>query len=296
MKRSYFSLLLFPLLFTACGNNPPAPGGVVISSVTLVNSPTKENYTVGEYFEPSGLSVKVTKSDESFYMISYLGNEKDFSFSPSLITPLTEEIVNVVGTYENKEFLIPVTVSEEETKTVTMDFTVTHSVDESGIKTQGNTDKPDKLAETINHYYIDSGDISVSIISGEYFQIQNGWNVTPSRNVGQMLLLGSRSYDVDATLKFSTTVKSIAFVCEAYSKYVSSEYYTNHNVDYDTYLEVNGTKNDISAHQKEDVDETQTLKYTVNSTDVHIVCPEPNPDDPNSMAKRIMVYQIVLEF
>lgn len=295
MKRSYFTLLLLPLLFTSCSNNPSTPA-VTITGVSLLNSPTKAKYTVGEYFAPSGLSVTVSKSDSSSYNVSYLGNEEDFSFSPSLTTPLTEEITTVTATYEGFNVSIPVTVSEEETKTVTMEFTVTHSVDESGIKTQGNTDKPDKLAETINHYYIDSEDISISSISGEYFQIQNGWNVTPSRNVGQMLLLGSRSYDVDATLKFSTAVKSITFVCEAYSKYVSSEHYTNHNVDYDTYLEVNGTKNDIPAHQKEDADETQTLKYTVNSTDVHIVCPQPNPDDPNSMAKRIMVYQIVLEF
>lgn len=294
MKRSYFTLLVLPLLFTSCSNSPSTPP-VTITGVSLLNSPTKAEYTVGECFAPSGLSVKVSKSDSSSYNVSYLGNEDDFSFSPSLTTPLTEEIVNVVGTYENKEFLIPVIVSVA-TQKVTMDFTVTHSIDETGIKTQGNTDKPVNLAETINHYYIDSEDISISNISGEYFQIQNGWNVTPSRNVEQMLLLGSRSYDVDATLTFSTAVKSITFVCEAYSKYVSSEYYTNHNVDYDTYLEVNGTKNDILAHQKEDVDETQTLKYLVNSTDVHIVCPQPNPDDPNSMAKRIMVYQMILEF
>ena len=296
MKRSYFSLLLLPLLFTACGNNSPAPGGVVISSVTLENSPTKENYTVGEYFEPSGLSVKVTKSDESFYMISYLGNEEEFSFSPSLTTPLTAEIVNVVGTYESKEFLIPVTVSEVATQTVTMDFTVKHSVDSSGLPTQSNTGDEDKFAQVIDHYYLASEDISLESFEGDYIQLQNGHDVTATRSVAQMLIFGTRTYDVDVTFTFSKTVKSITFVCEAYSKYVSTEYYTNHNVDYDTYLEVNGDKKDIAGHKQEDIDETQSLKYAVNSSDVHMVCPQPDKDDPNKMAMRIMVYQIVLEF
>ena len=297
MKRSYFSLLLLPLLFTACSNNnAPAPGGVVISSVTLENSPTKENYNVGDYFEPSGLSVKVTKSDETFYMISYLGNEEEFSFSPSLTTPLTAEIVNVIGTYESKEFLIPVTVSEVATQTVTMDFTVKHSVDSSGLPTQSNTDDENKFAQVIDHYYLASEDISLESYEGEYIQLQNGHDVTATRNVPQMLLFGTRTKDVDVTFKFSETIKSITFVCEAYSKYVSSDYYTDQNIDHDTYLEVNGDKKNISGHQKEDVDETQSLKYTVNSTEVHMVCPQPDKDDPNKMAMRIMVYQIVLEF
>ena len=292
MKRSYFSLLLLPLLFTACGNNPPAPGGVVISSVTLVSSPIKENYTVGEYFEPSGLSVKVTKSDESFYMISYLSNEGDFSFSPSLTTPLTAEIVNVVGTYENKEFLIPVTVSEEETKTVTMDFTVKHSQDGS-LPTQGNTGN-NKFAEIIDHYYLASEDISLTGLSGSYMQINNGWSVTPTRTVEQIMVLGSKTYSCNVEFKFSKTIKSVTFVSESYSKYVS--YNSEFHVDYDTSLTIGTESKDYPAHSLEDVEEIVSNKFTINSDSFTIETPEPDPEDELSKAKRIMVYQMILEF
>lgn len=291
MKRSYFSLLLLPLLFTACGNNPPAPGGVVISSVTLVNSPTKENYTVGEYFEPSGLSVKVTKSDESFYLISYLGNEKDFSFSPSLTTPLTEEIVNVVGTYENKEFLIPVSVSEA-TQTVTLDFTVKHS-QEGSLPTQGNTGNT-KFAEIIDHYYLASEDISLTGFSGTYMQINNGWAVTPTRTVEQMMVLGSRGSSCDVEFTFNKTIKSVSFISESYCKYVA--YDTTYRVDYDTSLTIGTESKDYPAHAQEDVEETVQNKFRVNSNKFSIVTPDPDPDDPYSKAKRIMVYQMILEF
>ena len=294
MKRSYFTLLLLPLLFTSCSNNPSTPI-VTITGVSLLNSPTKAEYSVGECFAPSGLSVQVSKSDSSSYNVSYLGNEEDFSFSPSLTTPLTEEITSVTATYEGFNVSIPVIVSED-TQKVTMDFTVTHSVDSSGLPTQSNTGDEDKFAQVIDHYYLASEDISLESFEGGYIQLQNGHDVTATRNVPQMLIFGTRTYDVDVTFKFSKTVKSITFVCEAYSKYVSTEYYTNHNVDYDTYLEVNGDKKDIAGHKQEDIDETQSLKYAVNSSDVHMVCPQPDKDDPNKMAMHIMVYQIVLEF
>lgn len=291
MKRSYFTLLVLPLLFTSCSNNPSTPP-VTITGVSLLNSPTKSEYTVGEYFAPSGLSVKVSKSDSSSYNVAYLGNEEDFSFSPSLTTPLTKEISFVTATYEGFNVSIPVTVSEA-TQKVTLDFTVKHTADSSGIPTQGNTGNT-KFADIIDHYYLASEDISLTGFSGSYMQINNGWSVTPTRTVEQMMVLGSRSYSCDVEFTFNKTIKSVSFVSESYCKYVA--YNTTYNVDYDSSLTVGTESKDYPAHAQEDVEEIVQNKFTVNSNTFSIVTPDPDPDDPYSKAKRIMVYQMILEF
>lgn len=291
MKRSYFTLLLLPLLFTSCSNNPSTPI-VTITGVSLLNSPTKAEYSVGECFAPSGLSVQVSKSDSSSYNVSYLGNEEDFSFSPSLTTPLTAEIVNVVGTYESKEFLIPVTVSEA-TNTFTVDFT-TLRTETGGVKTTGDT-KNTNFITTLQTYYFNSSDLSLTAIEGGYVQIKTDEKkiyVTETRPYDQLVYLTGRNNECDFTLTFNKTIKSITFVCEAYSKYIS--YNSTQNVDYDTYLKVNDIKRDISAHSVGDVDESQELKYVVNSDTIHIEVPNEHIDETKN--NRIIVYQIVLEF
>lgn len=291
MKRSYFFLAL-PLLFTACSNNSSTPPAVVISSVTVVSSPTKATYTVGEYFEPSGLAVKVTKSDESNYTVSYLENEEDFSFSPSLATALTSDIDNITGTYEGFNFSIPVSVSDSTSK-FTADFT-TLRTETGGVKTTGDT-KSTNFITTLQTYYFNSSEFSLTAIEGGYVQIKTDEKkiyVTETRPYDQLVYLTGRNNECDFTLTFNKTIKSVTFVCEAYSKYIS--YNATQNVDYDTYLKVNDVKRDIPAHSVGDIDETQELKYTVNSSSIRIEVPNEHIDDTKN--NRIIVYQMILEF
>lgn len=291
MKRSYFTLLLLPLLFTSCSNNSSTPA-VTITGVSLLNSPTKAEYTVGECFAPSGLSVTVSKSDSSSYNVAYLGNEEDFSFSPSLTTPLTEEITTVTATYEGFNVSIPVTVSEETTK-FTVDFT-TLRVEKDGIPTTGDT-KNTNFLQILQTYYFNSEEISLTSINGGYAQIKTDEKkvyVTKSRYFDQLVYLSSRNEVCDFSLTFSKTVKSVTFVCEAYSKYIA--YNDTQNVDYDTYLKVNDVKADIAAHSVGDVDDTKELKFAANSETIHIEVPNEHVGDTKN--NRVIVYQMIIEF
>lgn len=291
MKRSYFTLLLLPLLFTSCSNNPSTPA-VTITGVSLLNSPTKAEYTVGECFTPSGLSVKVSKSDSSSYNVSYLGNEEDFSFSPSLTTPLTEEITTVTATYEGFNVSIPVTVSEA-SSTFTVDFTTLRN-ETGGVKTTGDTNNTNFI-KTLQTYYFNSSDFSLTALAGGYAQIQTDVKkiyVTETRSYDQLVYLTGRNSACDLTLTFDKTIKSVTFVCEAYSKYIS--YSSSQNVDFDTYLKVNDVKQDITAHTVGDVNETQELKYDVNNSSIHIEVPNEHLGDQK--INRVIVYQMVLEY
>lgn len=175
----------------------------------------------------------------------------------------------------------------------TVDFTVTHDrVDD--IPSAADTANQTKFFNMLTKYYFTNTNIALSSVTGEYMNVNSGFDVTKTRYYPQMAMLGSRKKEVDLTFNFVNTIKTVTFVCEAYCKYVNhgSTYY----VDYPTYLTVNGEKKDIATHSASDVNETQNLKYTVNSKQIKLECPNTNQGEDDTTANRIIVYQMIFEF
>lgn len=180
---------------------------------------------------------------------------------------------------------------EEETS-ATIDFTVTHeSVD--NIPSAGDNTNT-KFLSILNKYYFTSKKSEISSFSGEYININSGFDVTKTRYYPQMMMLGSRKKAVDFTFNFVNTIRSVTFVCEPYCKY--SNYGSAYNVDYSTYLTVNGEQKDLGIHSQSDVNEIQNLKYTVNSNQIRLQAPNTNTGEGDTKANRIIVYQMILEF
>ncbi len=115
---------------------PPAP---TLTSIAVKTEPTKLSYTAGEYFDPTGLVITLTYSDNSTEDVTYAGHTNDFTFTPSTNTALTTNHTSVTIGYGGKTCSQAITVtssgSQEETIVMSLDFTQ----DFYGISTtQGN--------------------------------------------------------------------------------------------------------------------------------------------------------------
>lgn len=84
---------------------------VTLSSIAIKTAPTKVSYTAGEKFDPTGLVITKTMSDETTEDVAYAGNESDFTFEPSLSTALTTGDTSVTITYGGKTTTCDITVN-----------------------------------------------------------------------------------------------------------------------------------------------------------------------------------------
>ena len=137
MKKSkFFSMFIVALLaatmvfaglaFAGCGEEENQGGGgngdqppvvVTLSKITVTTNPTKTEYTVGETFDPSGIAVTATYSDNSTKAVA-AGNLKysvtaplteedtsvDISYTDGGVTKSTSLIISVVDPREQYEF------------------------------------------------------------------------------------------------------------------------------------------------------------------------------------------------
>lgn len=86
-------------------------GDPTLSSIAVKTPPTKVSYTEGENFNPTGLVITRTYSDESTSDWTYAGHTSDFSFTPSLSTALTTGNTSVTITYGGKSTTQAITVT-----------------------------------------------------------------------------------------------------------------------------------------------------------------------------------------
>ena len=294
MHHKLLFFLIVPLLAVGCnGNEGKSKDDKGYKYISVHQNPDKVEYIAGEYFDPTGLILTATDKKDVQTQIEYAGNEELFTFSPSLTTKLKVEDIKVTVTFEKLTTEITIKVEEEELNKFTVDFNAVHE-QEGTVKPVGQTGDEsamEKLLATFNTYYFTDEDIALSSISGGYLQIQN-IDITASRLAVQTMILTSRSNDLDFTFTFSTKIKKVTFVCEAYCKYIS---YTGvYNVDHDTSLTINGTKKNISAHTASDVDETQNLTFTVNNKSVHMVVP--NNYLAETVVQRVLLHKMILEY
>jgi len=84
---------------------------ITLSSIAVKTAPTKVSYTEGEYFDPTGLVITLTYSDNSTEDVSYAGHTSDFTFSPTTSTALTTSNTSVSITYGGKSTSQAITVA-----------------------------------------------------------------------------------------------------------------------------------------------------------------------------------------
>ncbi len=86
---------------------------ISIIEIAVWESPDKTSYGEGDKFDPEGLVILITYSDGSQVIVEYEGNESDFSFNPSLDTPLKAGETEVTVIYGGHSTDVPITVSGE---------------------------------------------------------------------------------------------------------------------------------------------------------------------------------------
>lgn len=84
---------------------------VTVASIAVKTEPAKVSYTAGDKFDPSGLVITKTMSDNSTEDVSYSGHENEFSFNPTLTTALTTSDTAVEITYGGKSVNQAITVN-----------------------------------------------------------------------------------------------------------------------------------------------------------------------------------------
>ena len=82
-----------------------------LSSISVATPPTKTSYVIDETFSPTGLVITRTYSDSTSDTYTYAGHTSEFSFSPSLSTPLDVGNTSVTISYGGKSCNQAITVT-----------------------------------------------------------------------------------------------------------------------------------------------------------------------------------------
>lgn len=84
----------------------------ILSSISVDNPPDKTTYTAGEYFDPTGLVLELSYSDDTSDYVTYSNsNASDFTFTPSTSTALTTSHNSVSIGYGGKTCSQEISVS-----------------------------------------------------------------------------------------------------------------------------------------------------------------------------------------
>ena len=87
------------------------PSSVTLTSISVSTAPTKTSYTVGEYFDPTGLVITRNYSNSTSSTYTYAGHTSEFSFNPSTSTALATNNTSVTITYGGQSCNQAITVS-----------------------------------------------------------------------------------------------------------------------------------------------------------------------------------------
>ncbi len=105
-----------------------------VTSIEVQTSPEKTNYTVGDFFDPSGLILRRNYSNSSHDSYAYSGHESEFSFAPSLNTALTVSVSSITITLGNFSTSQSITVDKGAITGITASVTKTYFVGQSIVK------------------------------------------------------------------------------------------------------------------------------------------------------------------
>ena len=90
---------------------PASSSTKTLSSISVSTAPNKTTYTAGEYFDPTGLVITRTYSDNSSDTYTYANHSSEFEFDPDLDEALTTSDTSVTITYGDKTTTQSITVN-----------------------------------------------------------------------------------------------------------------------------------------------------------------------------------------
>lgn len=149
----------------------------LLSSISVKTAPTKTSYEAGENFDPTGLVITKTFSDNTTVDIPYAGNTGDFAFDPTTSTVLTTDNTSVTITYSGKTCCQAITVSAAKTLS---------SISISGYTTSFVEGDTFSFGGTVTAHYSDSS--TADVTSSATF---SGYNMT---TVGNQTVTVSYTY------------------------------------------------------------------------------------------------------
>ena len=297
-NRFLLPFVLLASMLMGCANNStptPAPEEEGIKSIAVTTNPTKTDYTVGDFFEPAGLKITVTDKKDQTSVVEYDSHQSDFTFSPSLTTALTTDDTKVTLTYQTLTADINITVTEPASEDLdkidfTMDFSLNPTKQDNIPVTLDTANS--KFKDSLNKYYIDSSDVSITDVTGGYANLNTPTDLGTNRKV-KFMTLSSRNQDCDMTLRFTETIKAIKVYAEAFVKYVA--YTQSYSVDLGSTLSINDSEEwDLGIHSASDENETEAKVFTVNSDTIRFVVH--NEEHTDTQAHRVLIHKIEFEF
>lgn len=97
---------------------------VELESISITTKPSKVDYYAGESFDASGLVIKRTYNNGKEDTLAYAGAQTEFSFKPTLTTPLTTENTSVEIGYGGKTTTLAINVEPKPVDTYSLSGTV----------------------------------------------------------------------------------------------------------------------------------------------------------------------------
>ncbi|MCR5671343.1 MAG: InlB B-repeat-containing protein [Butyrivibrio sp.] len=120
-------------------------GDAVATGISVKTAPKATAYKANDFFDPTGLEITVTMSDDSTKTVAYNEETKDkFSFSPSLTTALKKSDTTVTISYGELTTTQAITVRDLQTYIITFNAN-------GGKFTDGTTIKNDNVNEGENY-------------------------------------------------------------------------------------------------------------------------------------------------
>lgn len=106
--QSRINYIVVNYTYNGSGSSTP-----ILTAISVNQAPTKTTYTAGEYFDPTGLVINRTWTSGNPDTYAYAGHTSEFTFSPSLSTPLTTGITSVIIYYDGQQCSQSITVSAQ---------------------------------------------------------------------------------------------------------------------------------------------------------------------------------------
>lgn len=227
-----------------------------LSSIAVKTAPTKTTYEAGDNFDPTGLVITATYSDNSTRDIAYADASSGFEFSPNTSTELSTSNTSVTIYYGGKSCNQAITVSPAKTLTSITIGSYTTSFVEGDAFSYGGT---------VTAHFSDSS--STDVTSSAHF---TGYNMTSIGNQTVTVsytykgTIKTRTYNISVT---AGTLSSIAV------SGMTTSFIKNHTFSFDgtcTATFANGYQKSVSPTDVSSPDmstvgnKTVTVSYTYN--------------------------------
>lgn len=223
-----------------------------LTEIGVSTAPTKTSYVIGEKFDPTGLVISRTYSDDTSDTYTYAGHTSEFSFDPSPVTPLTSDDDVIQITYGGQSCFFNIELTSPK---------VLDEIAISGYTTSFTEGDPFVFGGTVTAYYADGSDENVTT-SATY----TGYDMASVGNQTVTVSFGgqSKQYSINVS---AGTLSSIA-VSEMTTTYVKDAAFAFDGVCTATFA--NGYQKAVTPSSVSSPDmstggvKTVTVSYTYN--------------------------------